>query len=692
MISLLNKMTVEEKLGQLVQIAPFFFVRDLKNELYGPATELGLSLEQIFLTGSVLGIGSPEEMIEVQKRYLDNSRLKIPLLFMADIIHGYQTIFPIPLAMACSFNPELIKTMARISAVEAQTSGIHITFSPMADIVRDPRWGRVMESFGEDPYLNYVLSYYAVKGYQNDNITKEGSLGACAKHFAGYGLVESGREYNTVDISEYALRQYFLAGYQGAIDAGAVMMMTSFNLFEGIPATMNEKLLKEILRKEMEFKGVIISDYNGLKETMIHGISSSEKEAALNCMKAGLDIEMVSGNYILRLKEDFDSGKLPMSLLDEACLRVLNLKKEIGLFDNPFKGVSRDKHNEVVLSKKHLDEALKVAYESIVLLKNDKDVLPIIAKNKVYACGPNLHTNNLNGAWSWHGKSNSNETYHDVLKEKCNIVKNFEESDYIVYFGGEKFNESGEAKSKTNIDFPIEQLEEIIKLKEMSKPIILVINAGRPLVLTAIEKHVDSILYSWFLGTKNALAVVGTLIGDNNPSGKLAISFPRALGQVPVYYNHLPTGRPKNDYDNEYTTGYIDSENDPLYCFGFGLSYSKFEYDELIIKETTVEDDFTLKINVKNDSFMPGFETIQLYIKDTYAHVSRPVKELKSFQKIWFNSNEVKEVSFKITKEMFEYFDNKSKRKIDHGEFIVYVGSSSSNVKMVKINYVGKEK
>lgn len=687
MKKLLDKMTIEEKLGQLVQIPPFFYIKDLKDELYGPAVELGLTKEEIFKTGSVLGIASPEEMIQVQTEYLKHNRLKIPLMFMADIIHGYETIFPIPLALAGTFNKKLVRKASEIAAKEAQSSGIHITFSPMGDISRDPRWGRVMESFGEDPHLNYTMSYEMVKGYQGDDIKKEGNLASCFKHFAGYGLSEAGRDYNTVDLSEYNLKQNFSAGYLGAIKADAKMAMTSFNIFEGIPATMNKKLIKKILREDFKFDGVVISDYNGVRETIVHGISEDDKQAAINSFNAGLDIEMVSATYMNELKEEFETGRLDIKELDKAVLRVLNLKKELGLFEDPFKGASRDKHDEYVLSKENLDYALKVANESICLLKNNQ-VLPLEKGTKVSLFGPNKNERDLNGAWSWHG-SRENKTLEEKLKEE-GLLTDVENSNYILYFGGEKSNESGEAKSKANIDFDYKQLEEIKQLKKYNKPIILINSSGRPNILTEVEKEVDAILQTWFLGTRFQDSIYETLYGINNPSAKLPMTFPRSLGQVPIYYNHLQTGRPYEKRTDEYVSYYIDESNKPLYPFGYGLAYSEFEIGDIEIsqKEFSGNEEIKVGVNIKNKSNKAGFEVLQLYIRDLYAKVSRPLLELKDYKKIYLNPNETKYVEFTVNKEMLKYYDQELNYDVDSGEFIIYVGNSSNNLKDINVKYL----
>lgn len=688
MRNLLKKLSTKEKLGQLVQIAPFFYIRDLKDELYGPSVELGLSKDEIFMTGSVLGIGNPEEMIEVQKKYLETSKHKIPLVFMADIIHGYETIFPIPLALAGSFNEDMIKRVAEISATEAQTSGIHVTFSPMGDISREPRWGRIMESFGEDPHLNYVMNYQMVKGYQGTNIKNEGNLAACFKHFAGYGLSEAGRDYNTVDLSEYNLKQYFSQGYLGAINAGAKMAMTSFNLFEGIPATMNNKLINKILREDFRFDGLVISDYNGIRETIVHGISENEKEAAINSFNGGLDIEMVSATYMRELTKLFDDKILDMNELDKKVLKVLEFKKELGLFDNPYKGASRLKHDELVLSKEHLDFALKVSNESIILLKND-NILPLNKSQKVAVLGPNTNERDLNGAWSWHGSRNTNKTLHEAIEEH-NLLTSLEQADVIIYYGGEHRGESGEAKSKQDINFNKDQLTEIIELKKYNKPIVLVNTSGRPNILTEVIKQTDALLQTWFLGTKGADAIYETLYGINNPSAKLPVTFPLNMGQIPIYYNHLPTGRPKTDNYNEYVSYYIDGSNKPLFPFGYGLSYTNFTYKDIKTNNLTIRNNkpATISVTIKNNTKVAGYEIVQLYIRDMFAKVSRPVKELKAFKKIWFEGLEEKVVSFEVNEEMLKYYDQKLIKRVDEGEFTVFVGTNSTETLELKISYI----
>lgn len=695
MKDLLERLTLQEKIGQLIQIAPFFYISDVDKNVFGPLLELGISEEEIFMTGSVLGIKDATEMIEVQKKYLEKSRHKIPLIFMADIIHGYQTIFPVPLAMAASFNEELVRKAARVSSIEAQTAGIHVTFSPMADLTRDPRWGRVVEGFGEDPYLNGVLAASMVKGYQHTGIDKKGNLASCVKHFAGYGLSEAGRDYNTVDISRLNLHQYYLSGYKKALDAGARLVMTSFNLIEGIPATTNKYLLRDLLREEYQFDGVVISDYDSLKETIEHGTSKDEKDAALKGIKAGLDIEMATAAYLRNLPTLVKENKVDVKLIDEAVLRVLELKKDLGLFDDPFKGASVLDEKRLVLSEQHQAVALEVALESAVLLKNDHEALPLNKALKIALVGNYASNKDTIGPWSWHGSPKDNAsldevfsryTAHLYVNDTCDIKaldeREMLNSDVIVVAVGEHRRESGEAHSKTNIRLSFEQESFIKALKRFNKKIILVLFNGRPLDLTPVVNEVDAMLETFFLGTKSSEAILMLLYNEANPSGKLPMSFPRSVGQIPVYYNHLNTGRPFKNDGNEYTSFYLDEKNDPLYSFGYGLSYSKFELSNLIIKNTIFNKGETiqLSIDVKNNSDIDGYEVIQVYIRDLVAEVSRPVKELKAFKKVMVKKHEMLRVYFELDDEAFKYVHPNLCYDSDEGDFIIFVGNSSTSV------------
>lgn len=703
MINLLQKLTTKEKIGQLLQIAPFFFIKDLEKEVYGPLLDLQLNEEKIFLAGSVLGIGSATEMMEVQKQYLKKSKHQIPLLFMADIIHGYKTIFPVPLALASSWNPELVKKAARISAVEASTAGIHVTFAPMADLSRDPRWGRVVEGFGEDPYLTGVMAQSMVEGFQNDGIEKDGNLAACVKHFAGYGASEAGRDYNTVDVSRYALHNYYFEGYKKAIDAGAKLIMTAFNVIEGVPSTTNRFLLRDILRDQWKFKGVTISDYDSLKQTIAHGQAKDMEEAALNGIDAGLDIEMASSCYTNHLEKLIVSGQVDMKLLDEAVLRILELKKEIGLFENPYKGASLEQEEKLVLSKKHLAESLKVAHESAVLLKNE-DVLPLDKQTKVALIGPFASSRKTQGSWSWHGRHENNQTLIEVFNlEKADVVyindevdalkytkKDLEQlktADVILVLVGEDEKWSGEAHSLSDLHLRDGQHLLVELAKSLNKKVVTVLFNGRPLVLTNISQS-DAILEAWFLGTRSAQAVYDLLYGRVNPSGKLTMSFPVNVGQIPIYYNHLNTGRPLEfaENPNTYVSRYLDVGNDPLYPFGYGLSYSKFSYDPLELNSTTLqkEDALEVKVTIQNKSDVDGYEVVQLYIRDHHAKVVRPVQELKQFQKIWIPKRQKRSLTFKLTQTDLSYHLPNGDLVVEPGLFTVMVGSSAHHVEKIQ--------
>ena len=694
---LIANLSIEEKIGQLMQLAPFFYIGDLKKEVYGPIQALGLTEEEVFLSGSVLGIGNATEMKRVQEAYLKKSRHKIPLIFMADIIHGYKTIFPVPLAMAASFNPELVQKAARISALEAQTAGIHVTFSPMADLSRDPRWGRVVEGFGEDPYLNSVFAKAMVNGYQHDGIDKEGNLASCVKHFAAYGASEAGRDYNTVDISRLNLHQYYLSGYKAAIDAGARLVMTSFNIVEGIPATQNTYLLRKLLKETWGFDGVVISDYDSLRQTIEHGTSENDYEAAKKAILAGLDIEMATSSYMLNLKKLIENGEVPLALLDDACYRVLKLKQDLGLFDNPYKGADIDKEQSFVLSKENKQVALDISRESIVLLKNE-GILPLKPNQKIALMGEYTKNKDTIGPWHWHGRVEDCIALEEAIqayttpvlatdKNDINTLNSDElaalnKADIVIVSVGESAIESGEAHSKVNIT--LKQKDQILvdRLRELGKKVVLVLFHGRPLVLTEIEPKVDAILDTFFLGTMSQQAITETLYGVNNPSGKLTMSYPRHIGQIPIYYNHLNTGRPFKNDGNPFTSFYLDEKNTPLYPFGYGLSYSQFELKHLKLSKQMMHQGESLEvfIDIENTSLVDGYETIQLYIKDHSAEVSRPLLELKQFKKVFIKAQSKQTVSFVITEKELVYVKSDLTISADPGKFSIHVGNASNQV------------
>jgi beta-glucosidase len=693
--ALFHTLSRQEKIGQLLQLAPFLFVRDLAVEVAGFVRHLNLSEQKIFQSGSVLGIGSAEEMIDVQTKYLAKSSKKIPLIFMADIIHGYKTVFPVPIGLASSFQPELAFQTARVSALEASTSGIHVTFSPMADLARDPRWGRVVESFGEDPHLISTMAEAMVKGYQHDGIEKEGNLASCVKHFAAYGAAEAGRDYNTADVSRLSLHQFYLPGYKAAIQAGARMIMTSFNTVDGIPATTNKHLLRDVLRTLWGFTGVTISDYDSLQQTIAHGHSEDQRQAAFHGIQAGLDIEMASTTYTSHLSDLIDAGEVDERLVDEAVLRILELKRDLGLFDNPFKGANSQKAKEIVLSKDHLERALEAARESIVLLKNNQ-VLPLKQTQKIAIVGPYADERNMIGPWHWHGRRDLHTTLKEVFADQAVFVKKafrFDEcneddiaqirsADVVLFALGEHEWQSGEAHSRSDIRLPFEQ-HTLLNLSSDTQAKVVVLFNGRPLDLQNIDAA-DAILEAWFPGSMAAEAIREILLGITNPSGKLPITFPKTLGQVPIYYNRQNTGRPYlgKDDRNEYVSKYLDIDNDPAYPFGHGLSYSNFVYGEIRLSKDVLTSGESLYVSfdVTNESDIPGKETAMLFLKDHHGRVVRPVLELKAFRKEHFLPGETKTLQFVLTQKDFGFLLEDGTFVVEPGWFTVSCGPDAKRL------------
>jgi beta-glucosidase len=694
---LLNQLNTEEKIGQLLQIAPFFFIKEAEIEVQGHVKDLFLSSKKIFLSGSVLGVRNAEEMIKIQKLYLERSKHHIPLLFMADIIHGYETIFPVPLALSCSWNPKLAYDMARISAIEAQTAGIHVTFSPMADLSRDPRWGRVVEGFGEDPVIIKAFVEQMVKGYQQDHLEEEGNIASCVKHFAAYGAAEGGRDYNTVDLSRLSLFQTYLPGYKAAIDAGAKMIMTAFNVVDGIPATVNTFLLREILRDAWKFEGVTISDYDSLHQIIDHGCAEDDEEASRLGIEAGLDIEMASSCYVRYLAKQIENNQVEERLLDEAVLRILKLKEEVGLFSNPYKGASIEKEKVLVRSIKHFETSKKSALESAVLLQNN-GTLPLKKGQKVALIGPYSHLKTTNGPWSWHGNNDLNQSLANALVTLgVNIVfqssaenetelsvddlNQINRCDVVVVAIGEHQKESGEAHSKSKLDIPRNQDSLVSAAKKLNKNVVVVLYNGRPLILDSILQA-DSILETWFLGSMANEAIALLLNGDVSPSGKLTMSFPRNVGQIPLYYNHLQTGRPKVEGQyNEYVSYYLDVENSPLFPFGYGLSYASFTYEALKVSKKTMNphESIIISVQITNDSLVEADEIVQLYSRDYVSKIAKPVQELKQFKKIHFLPKEQKTISFELNINDLTYINEKNETIYEYGKFQIMVGKSSSD-------------
>ena len=722
LVNLLNEMTLDEKIGQLVQISGNFFLEE-DNVQTGPISNLGMCENMIYKVGSILNIVGAKNVITVQNKYLEKSRLKIPLMFMADIINGYKTVFPIPLAQGCSWNTEVVKRCAQISMKEATIAGVNVNFYPMVDLVRDARWGRVMESTGgEDTYLNEIYAKVLVNAIQGDDISKEGNCAACIKHFAAYGAVESGREYNKVDMSERELRQYYMSAYKAGIEEKAKMIMTSFNIVDGIPATINKWLLREILRTEYGFDGVVISDYSAIQETIAHGISIDKKDAALRAINAGVDIDMQTNVYSNFLKELVKEKVLDISLIDEAVYRVLKLKNELKLFENPYGNANIEKEKKILLSNENLEEARKLTSETFVLLKNKQNVLPINKNQKIALIGPYADNFAITGEWSMFSERENIVTIKQALEERIGkenilyakgsnmlttkemnyilkadgkeLLKNGEElktqkkyldeamvvakkADIIVLAVGEHYKQSGEGNARVSLRIPKLQQKLINTLKTLNKPIVMVLFNGRPLVLEGIENKVDAILEVWFPGTEGARAIWDVLFGDENPSGKLNMCFPEHEGQCPIYYNQYNTGRP-NINNLRFESRYQDASIYPKYPFGFGLSYSKLEYRDLKLSSTILHkgknDKITVSITIENCSNVDAKETVQLYIQDLFGSVVRPIKELKAFKKVLIKAKGKTKIEFEITEEMLKFWNRDLQYISEEGKFKVYIG------------------
>ncbi len=727
LINLLNQMTLDEKIGQMVQVAGDIFLEDTIDVSTGPLKNLGLSNEMLYNVGSILNVMGAERVKKVQDEYLSKSRLKIPLLFMDDVINGYKIAFPIPIAQGCSWNVETIKEMTKISAMESNIAGANVNFSPMVDLSRDARWGRVMESIeGEDPYLGQVYAKAMVEAYQGKDLSELGNIASCVKHIAAYGAVEAGRDYNTVDMSEREFRQYYLPSYKAAIESGAEMIMTSFNIVNGIPATINKWLIQDIIRNELNFKGIVISDYGAIEETIAHGASKDEKQAALNAINAGVDIEMMSSMYSNNLKELCLENKEIEEKVNESVLRILRLKNKLGLFENPYGNIDKQKEDIYIMNKDNLERAKKLTQETFVMLKNENNILPLDTNKKIALIGPYADNSAITGSWSMFSDRTKNKTILDMFKERMtnekllyskgteilreekineilradglplihvenekekeelSIKEAFEtakEAEIIILLLGEHYRQSGEACSRSNISLPENQIKLINELHRLNKPMIMILFNGRPLQLNNVADKFDGILEVWFPGTTGARAITEVLFGDVNPSGKLTMSFPQNAGQCPIYYNHYNTGRPLLR-DFRYMSRYQDIPTESFYSFGYGLSYCNFKYENLKLDKNkmTEEDIITVTIDVENQSAYEGYEVIQLYIQDLFGSVVRPVKELKGFKKEFFKPFEKRQIKFEIDIEMLKFWNQDLEYIAEEGDFKVYVGGNSVNV------------
>lgn len=705
--NLLKQMTLEEKIGQLNQ-----YTGD--NTLTGPLTINPNKKEEIKQgkIGSMLNILGAEYTRQYQELAMQ-SRLKIPLLFGLDVIHGYKTTFPIPLAEAASWDLAAMELSARVAAREAAASGIHWTFAPMVDISRDPRWGRVMEGAGEDTFLGSKIAYARVKGFQGDKLGELNSVLACAKHFAAYGAAIGGRDYNSVDISERTLWETYLPPFKAAVDAGAATFMNSFNDINGVPATGNSHIQRDILKGKWNFSGFVVSDWGSIGEMIAHGYVKNGKEAAYAAIMAGSDMDMESNAYRNNLKQLVEEGKVPNSILDDAVRRILRKKFELGLFDNPYRYSDSKRQQKELNNTENTKAAREVAAKSIVLLKNENKVLPLSKETKTIAfIGPMVKFKRANhGFWAidlkdvdstyivsqWEGIQRKvskntkllyakgcgiNDSSKDGFKEAIDVAN---QADVVIVSIGEKHDMSGEAKSRSSITIPGVQEELIKELQKTGKPIVILINAGRPLVFNWTADNMPTIVYTWWLGSEAGNAIADVLFGDYNPSGKLPMSFPRTEGQIPIYYNHYNTGRPaKDDNDKTYVSSYIDLQNSPKFPFGYGLSYTSFTYSDLKLSKNKINrnEEITVSLKITNSGKMAGEEVVQLYLRDRFASIVRPVKELKGFNKIALQAGETKEVKFVINNETISFYNNNIELISEAGEFDVMIGSSSEDIRL----------
>ena len=698
---ILSEMTIDEKIGQLLQHNAMFFCKS-DAEITGPLEKMGIDEKVLETYGSVLNFSSARETIEIQKKHLEKN--KIPMLFMMDVIHGFRTIFPIPLAFGCSFDTKLIEDCSRIAAKEASAGGVHVTFTPMVDYVRDARWGRVMETCGEDVLLNCEMGKAQVRGFQGDDLTKNENLATCVKHFAAYGGAEAGRDYTPVELSEHTLREFYLPAYKACIDAGTTMIMPSFNTLNGVPAVANNWLMKDVLMDEWNFDGVVISDYNAVCELMTHGVSANKKECAKLAFDNNCHIEMCSTTYALHLKELIDEGVFTMEQLDDAVLKVLELKNKLGLFENPYRGVSETEESEVFLTEENRNKSREAAEQCAVLLKND-GVLPLSENIKTIALiGPMADNHEIIGFWSCNGRNEESVTVKDgilsvlpnaeikVVKGCSNLwnelsengfaeaIETAKNADAVILCLGEPQNYSGEGNSRTDLRLPGVQEKLALEVAKCNKNTVALTFSGRPLVLTELQKNIPAILHMWFPGTEGGNAAANLLFGRANPSGKLSMSFPKSVGQCPIYYNHTNTGRPKaieeDDTHFGYRSNYIDCGNLPLYSFGHGLSYSDFVYESLELSADKMYNDANIKVSVTvhNNSDFAGKETVMLYMRDLVASNARPVQQLIGFEKVEFKANERKTVEFVVKEPMLRFWNNENKFVSEAGTFEISTG------------------
>lgn len=727
---LMNKMTLEEKIGQLnLPVTGEITTGQAKSSDIAAKIKKGE-------VGGLFNLKGVERIREVQRQAVEESRLGIPLLFGMDVIHGYETIFPIPLGLSCTWDMKAIEESARIAAVEASADGISWTFSPMVDVSRDPRWGRVSEGNGEDPFLGAAIARAMIRGYQGKDMSRNDEIMACVKHFALYGASEAGRDYNTVDMSRQRMFNEYMLPYQAAVEAGVGSVMASFNEVDGVPATGSKWLMTDVLRKQWGFDGFVVTDYTGINEMIDHGMGDQQTVAAL-ALNAGVDMDMVSDAFSGTLKKSVEEGKVSAAAIDAACRRILEAKYKLGLFDDPYKYCDVNRPKKQIFTKEHRAIARKTASESFVLLKNE-GVLPLSKKGTIAVVGPLANTrSNMPGTWSvaavldnapslveglrevvgdrakvvtakgsnligdadyekratMFGRElhRDNRTDRELLDEALKVAAG---ADVIVAALGESSEMSGESSSRTNLEMPDVQRALLQELLKTGKPVVLVLFTGRPLVLTWEEEHVPAILNVWFGGSEAAYAISDVLFGDVNPSGKLTATFPQNVGQIPLFYNHKNTGRPLQEgrWFEKFRSNYLDVSNEPLYPFGYGLSYTTFAYSDIHLSSTEMSADgeLTATVTVTNTGSRDGAEVVQLYIRDLVGSVTRPVKELKGFEKIFLKAGESRKVSFSITPELLKFYNYDLQFVCESGDFDVMIGGNSRDVKKARFLLKGE--
>jgi beta-glucosidase len=720
---LMKKMTLDEKIGQLNLLTPGGGIAT--GAVVNPDVESKIKAGKV---GGLFGVIGVDKIRQAQELAVNGSRLKIPLIFGSDVIHGYKTTFPIPLGLSCSWDIPMIERSARVAAAEATADGLCWVFSPMVDIARDPRWGRVAEGAGEDPYLGSLVSAAMVRGYQGTNLAADNTLMACVKHFALYGAAEGGRDYNTTDMSRIKMYETYLPPYKAAVDAGVGSVMSSFNEIDGIPATGNRWLLTDLLRRQWGFKGFVVSDYTSVNEMIDHGMGDLQTVSAL-ALKAGLDMDMVGEGFLTTLKKSLQEKKITQADIDAACRRILEAKYKLGLFDDPYRYCKPERAAREVLSADKRQAAREFAVRSTVLLKNNNQTLPLRKSGTIALIGPLANNrSNMLGTWAVSGDASTsvpvldgmravggngvnilyakgaNITDDTLLAKQANVfgekvdvgpgtpeqmlseaVATANRADVIVAVVGEASEMSGEAASRSDISLPASQRRLLEELAKTGKPLVVVLMSGRPLTIERESQLATSLLHVWFQGHEAGNAIADVLFGNHNPSGKLTMSWPRNVGQIPVYYNYKNTGRPQdnNQPTQKFRSNYLDVANTPLYPFGYGLSYTNFTYSAVTLSKNTMRPNerITATVTVTNNGNYDGEEVVQLYIRDMVGSVTRPVRELKDFQKIMLRQGESRQVSFTITEDKLKFWNSDLKYVSEPGAFKVFIGTSSANTK-----------